>query len=142
MNASQLDLPIIANFHGSVGSCPAGAWQAGQRGGNSHKDGVRPVDLFALNSLEIPPFAGCGNSAAHGTTNGCGRLLLDGRPRGSALASPTSCAFDLPVRGWRSGSAPPPPEHLSDVPRGAHRARRARRLMQSVAAAAAAAVGA
>ena len=40
--------------------------------------GVRPVDLFAINSLEIPPFAGCGNSAAHGTPNGCGRLLVNG----------------------------------------------------------------
>lgn len=77
-NASLLDLPIISNFHGSVGSSPNGQWAAGHSSGGTTEGGVRPVDLFAPNSLEIPPFAGCGNSAAHGTPNGCGRLLING----------------------------------------------------------------
>ena len=75
---SFLDMPVVANFHGSVGSSPGAVW-AGHSSGGSHQGGVRPVDIFAINSLEIPPFAGCGNSAKHGTPNGCGRLLVDGR---------------------------------------------------------------
>ena len=78
VNASHLDLPIVANFHGSAGSSPNGDWGSSHTGGVSFH-GVRPVDLFALNSLEIPPFAGCGNSAAHGTPFGCGRLLVGGQ---------------------------------------------------------------
>eukprot|EP00040_Diaphanoeca_grandis_P021873 m.116789 g.116789 ORF g.116789 m.116789 type:complete len:861 (+) comp28539_c0_seq1:178-2760(+) len=63
VNASMLDLPIVSNFWGSVGTSPAGNEQ---------------VDLFALNSLEIPPFAGCGGQPSMNTTYGCGRLLIDG----------------------------------------------------------------
>jgi len=79
VNASHLDLPIISNFHGSCGSSPNGDWGLAKAKGGVSPGHVTPVDLFALNSLEVPPFAGCGNSAAHGTPNGCGRLLLDGQ---------------------------------------------------------------
>jgi hypothetical protein len=78
VNASFLDLPIVANFHGSVGCSPNGLWQ-GRSPGGAHQGGLRPVDMFAINSLEIPPFAGCGNSRAHGTIFGCGRMLVDGK---------------------------------------------------------------
>lgn len=78
VNASQLDLPMIVNFHGSVGSSPNGDWDVSHTKGGVSSGGVRPVDLFAINSLEIPPFVGCGNSASHGTHNGCGRMLVDG----------------------------------------------------------------
>jgi hypothetical protein len=78
VNASALDLPMIANFHGSVGSSPNGDWDISHTKGGVSPGGVRPVDLFAVNSLEIPPFAGCGNSASHGTHNGCGRMLVGG----------------------------------------------------------------
>lgn len=79
VNASQLDLPMIANFHGSVGSSPNGDWDISHTKGGVSSGGVRPVDMFAINSLEIPPFAGCGNSANHGTHNGCGRMLVGGK---------------------------------------------------------------
>jgi hypothetical protein len=79
VNSSRLDLPMIANFHGSVGSAPNGDWGVSRDRGGVTAGGVRPVDLFALNSLEIPPFAGCGNSRAHGTPDGCGRLLVGGQ---------------------------------------------------------------
>ena len=38
---------------------------------------TRPVDMFAVNSLELPPFAGCGCGA--GVPYGCGRMLVDGQ---------------------------------------------------------------
>lgn len=91
VNSSQLDLPVIANFHGSVGSSPNGDWGAHADVGGVTAGGVRPVDVFALNSLEIPPFAGCGNSAAHGTPNGCGRLLVDGAHGTASLRGTRSC---------------------------------------------------
>jgi hypothetical protein len=78
VNSTELDLPMIANFHGSVGSSPNGDWGVSHTQGGVSHFGVRPVDLFAINSLEIPPFVGCGNSAAHGTANGCGRMLIGG----------------------------------------------------------------
>lgn len=64
VNSTQLDMPIIANFHGSVGSSPAYA---------------RPVDLFSVNAIEIPPYAGCGTRPDQGMASGCGRLLVDGK---------------------------------------------------------------
>ena len=60
---SQRDLPTINNFWGSVGVAP---------------EGVRPVDLFAINALELPPFAGCGADQKQ-TPFGCGRFLVDGQ---------------------------------------------------------------
>jgi hypothetical protein len=61
LGANQRDLPTVNNFWGSVGIAP---------------ESVRPVDLFGVNSLELPPFAGCG--ANHDTVQfGCGRLLVD-----------------------------------------------------------------
>ena len=66
LGGEQRDLATINNFYGSVGIAP---------------QGKRPVDLFAVNSLELPPFAGCGavrkgdDSAAYG----CGRMLIDGQ---------------------------------------------------------------
>ena len=67
----------LGNFHGSVGSSP-NVGVHGDKGG-AVEGGTRPVDLFAVNSFENPPFAGCGNSADHDTPDGCGRLLVDGR---------------------------------------------------------------
>ena len=100
--AQALDLPAISNFHGSVGSAPGGC-------GGQAKDeiclGVRPVDMFAINSFELPPYGtnvknisllimraaymfacnaclchavGCGNRAETGTNFGCGKLTIDG----------------------------------------------------------------
>ena len=63
--SSDLDLPVITNFYGSVGCAPAA---------------VRPVDLFAINSLEIYPFAGCGNSAANGWLVICLFIVPVGSP--------------------------------------------------------------
>eukprot|EP01052_Picozoa_sp_SAG31_P011144 SAG31_NODE_625_length_13462_cov_3.785153_13_plen_169_part_00 len=77
VNSSELDLPMISNFHGSCGSSPNGDWGVSRARGGVSSSGVRPVDLFAVNSLEIPPFAGCGNAASRGTPDGCGRLLID-----------------------------------------------------------------
>lgn len=62
LGGSQRDLPTINNFYGSVGIAP---------------EQVRPVDLFAVNALELPPYAGCGASQS-GPAYGCGRLLVDG----------------------------------------------------------------
>eukprot|EP00117_Sycon_ciliatum_P012894 scpid45499/ scgid13774/ len=56
------DLPTINNFWGSAGVSP---------------ENTRPVDLFAINALELPPYAGCGASAA--TPYGCGQLLINGK---------------------------------------------------------------
>ena len=46
--AQVVDLPIVSNFHGSLGTGPGG-----------RTGGVRPVDLFAINSVEVPPFGAC-----------------------------------------------------------------------------------
>lgn len=59
---SNRDLPTINNFWGSVGICP---------------EEIRPVDLFAINSLELPPFAGCGSGGS--TPYGCGAFTIDGQ---------------------------------------------------------------
>jgi len=56
------DLPTINNFWGSVGICP---------------ENTRPVDMFAINSLELPPFAGCGSGDSN--PYGCGFLAIDGK---------------------------------------------------------------
>ena len=66
------DLATINNFWGAVGIAP---------------EGVRPVDLFGVNSLELPPFAGCGADAQL-APQGCGRLLVDGQ---QVAASTTQC---------------------------------------------------
>jgi hypothetical protein len=63
VDGADLDLPIVSNFWGHVGSAPSG---------------VRPVDMFAINSLELPPFVGCGALSTDNSTYGCGRLLVDG----------------------------------------------------------------
>lgn len=63
LGGEQRDLAVINNFWGSVGIAP---------------EGVRPVDLFAINSLELPPFAGCGRNA-QSMPFGCGRLLVNGQ---------------------------------------------------------------
>ena len=54
----QRDMAVINNFWGAVGVAP---------------QTIRPVDLFGVNSLELPPFAGCG--AAKGLEDGCGSLF-------------------------------------------------------------------
>ena len=56
------DLATIQNFWGAVGIAP---------------EGTRPVDMFAVNSLELPPFAGCG--CGKDVPYGCGRMLVDGQ---------------------------------------------------------------
>lgn len=61
LGAEQRDLPTINNFWGAVGIAP---------------QGVRPVDMFAINSLELPPFAGCGRGTL--APYGCGRMLVNG----------------------------------------------------------------
>ena len=63
LGGKQRDLAVINNFWGSVGIAPEGA---------------RPVDMFAINSLELPPFAGCGSNA-QSMLFGCGRLLVNGQ---------------------------------------------------------------
>ncbi len=64
LGGDQRDLATINNFWGSVGIAP---------------ETVRPVDLFAVNSLELPPFAGCGASLTGGAAPyGCGRLSVNG----------------------------------------------------------------
>ena len=61
LTAEQRDLATINNFWGAVGIAP---------------EGTRPVDMFAVNSLELPPFAGCcgcaGQTGACGATGACG----------------------------------------------------------------------
>jgi hypothetical protein len=39
-------------------------------------EGVRPVDMLAVNSLELPPFSACGGSDS--SPYGCGRLSVNG----------------------------------------------------------------
>ena len=46
-------------------------------------EGTRPVDMFAVNSLELPPFAGCGANP-DSAPFGCGRMLVDGAQVGAA----------------------------------------------------------
>ena len=62
LDGSQRDLATIQNFWGAVGIAP---------------EGIRPVDMFAINSLEMPPFAGCGCDA-HYAPYGCGSMKVDG----------------------------------------------------------------
>ena len=62
LGAEQRDLATINNFWGAVGIAP---------------EGTRPVDMFAVNSLELPPFAGCGANP-DSAPFGCGRMLVDG----------------------------------------------------------------
>jgi hypothetical protein len=61
----QRDLATINNFWGAGGIAP---------------QTLRPVDLVAVNSLELPPYSGCGASMHAGSPSGfgCGRLLVDG----------------------------------------------------------------
>tara|TARA_B110000208_G_C11778562_1_gene432975 strand:+ start:128 stop:2587 length:2460 start_codon:yes stop_codon:yes gene_type:complete len=103
VNTTSLDLPIISNFHGSVGSNPNGDFDLNpDKGGVSHRH-VTPVDLFAINSFEVPPFAGCGNSLAHHTPSGCGRMLLGGNIV-SAEATKYA-AFEFARRATTSGGS-------------------------------------
>jgi len=67
LDGNERDLPTINNFWGAVGIAP---------------QGVRPVDMFAINSLELPPFAGCGMTSGgidSAAPFGCGRMLVDGQ---------------------------------------------------------------
>ena len=57
LGAAARDLGVVNNFWGSAGVAP---------------QGVRPVDLVGVNSLELPPFVGCGAGQP------CGRLSLGG----------------------------------------------------------------
>jgi hypothetical protein len=61
----QRDLATINNFFGAGGIAP---------------QTLRPVDLIAVNSLELPPYSGCGAAmdADSPSGYGCGRLLVDG----------------------------------------------------------------
>jgi hypothetical protein len=61
----QRDLATINNFFGAGGIAP---------------QTLRPVDLVAVNSLELPPYSGCGAAMDAGSPSGygCGRLLVDG----------------------------------------------------------------
>eukprot|EP01047_Picozoa_sp_COSAG01_P055146 COSAG01_NODE_6107_length_3846_cov_1.891113_1_plen_378_part_00 len=61
----QRDLATINNFWGAGGIAP---------------QTLRPVDLVAVNSLELPPYSGCGASMHAGSPSGfgCGRMLVDG----------------------------------------------------------------
>lgn len=61
----QRDLATINNFWGAGGIAP---------------QTLRPVDLVAVNSLELPPYSGCGAAmnARAPSGYGCGRLLVDG----------------------------------------------------------------
>jgi hypothetical protein len=65
LGGDQRDLATINNFWGSVGIAP---------------ESVRPVDLFAINSLELPPFAGCGATVHPDNSGlyGCGSLSING----------------------------------------------------------------
>jgi hypothetical protein len=60
---NKRDLATINNFWGAVGISP---------------QTVRPVDLFAVNSVELPPFAGCGANNIS-MPYGCGRLMIDNK---------------------------------------------------------------
>jgi hypothetical protein len=70
-----VDLPIISNFWGSVGSSPGNDAKGGIQGASA----PHPVDLFSINALEMPPFAGCGALNTTNTTYGCGKLFVDGQ---------------------------------------------------------------
>ena len=62
IDASNRDLAAINNYWGALGVVP---------------QGVRPVDMFAINSLELPPMAACGaDGEAH--KYGCGGLFVNG----------------------------------------------------------------
>jgi hypothetical protein len=63
LGGDQRDLPTVNNFWGSFGVAP---------------EQVRPVDLFAVNAVELPPFAGCG-AAKTEVQFGCGRMLIDNK---------------------------------------------------------------
>ena len=82
LGGDQRDLAVINNFWGSVGIAPEGA---------------RPVDLFAINSLELPPFAGCGSNA-NSMPFGCGRLIVNGQQ--SRATSTQWQAHQAGRRGW------------------------------------------
>jgi hypothetical protein len=88
VEGSELDLPVLANFWGSVGTGLASR---------------RPVDLIGISSLEIHPYAGCGISQSANETNyfGCGRMRIDGK---SVAANGVKYQADQASR--RSGPLP------------------------------------
>lgn len=47
VNASAIDLPIVSNFHGSVGSGPGGEW-SGHSSGGTHQVGWTPKVIRGL----------------------------------------------------------------------------------------------
>eukprot|EP00049_Salpingoeca_infusionum_P025385 m.19061 g.19061 ORF g.19061 m.19061 type:complete len:812 (+) comp7973_c0_seq1:1238-3673(+) len=57
------DLPVISNFHGSLGVKPQGQNIS--------------ASVFAISQYTLPPFAGCG---VDGTNNTCGGLLYNREP--------------------------------------------------------------
>ena len=83
---SNRDLATINNFHGALGIAP---------------QGLRPVDLFGVNALELPPFAACGSSKAH--PYGCG-AVSNCRPRLppqlTPLPLPNTTVQYHPLRLW------------------------------------------
>jgi hypothetical protein len=63
IGGSNRDLAAINNYWGALGIVP---------------QSVRPVDMFAINSLELPPMAACGaDGEAH--KYGCGGLFVNGK---------------------------------------------------------------
>eukprot|EP00729_Bicosta_minor_P005739 gene5739-35507_t len=62
LGPEQRDVATINNFWGAAGISP---------------EGQRPVDLFAVNSLELPPIAACGADAAQ--PFGCGKFMVNGQ---------------------------------------------------------------
>ena len=63
IDANNRDLAAINNYWGALGIVP---------------QSVRPVDMFAINSLELPPMAACGADGGVTNTYGCGGLFVNG----------------------------------------------------------------
>ena len=63
----------------------------------------RPVDIIAVNSLELPPYSGCGAAMRAGSPSGygCGRLLVDG-----VQVAATSTRWQTHEAGRRSAPLP------------------------------------
>ena len=62
ITGANRDVATINNFWGAVGIAP---------------EGRRPVDMFAVNSLELPPLSACGINAQN--RFGCGRFMVNGQ---------------------------------------------------------------
>ena len=85
IDANNRDLAAINNYWGALGIVP---------------QSVRPVDMFAINSLELPPMAACGADGGVTNTYGCGGLFVNGqRVAEAATRSPTKLA--VAATRWR-----------------------------------------